>query len=213
MIAVIDYGTGNLLSVKKALEAVSNQEVVVTSDRALLQKASHIVLPGVGSFSVGMANLARAGMVEALRSEVMDKGKSFLGICLGMQLLAERGEEGEICDGLGFIPGRVRKLDAEGLVAPHLGWNSVYGIDSCSLMDGMDGKDFYFVHNYVFEAPESVCVARCGYGESFVAAVQKDNIFATQFHPEKSRSNGLNLLKAFLQGKTCSRSDWFLSCS
>lgn len=214
MIAVIDYGTGNLLSVRKAFEAVAgSREVVVTNSPQDLAKASHIVLPGVGSFPVGMANLEKHGLIDVLRSEVLEGGKPFLGICLGMQLLAETGEESGEVKGLGFLPGRVRQLAPGDNPRLHLGWNDIQLNGNGSLLDGTDGTDFYFVHQYVYDAPDEVAVAHCSYGEEFVAAVQQDNIFATQFHPEKSRKAGLDVLRAFLRGKACSKSDWFLSSS
>ena len=214
MIAIIDYGTGNLLSVRNAFEAVAGgAEVFVTHSPKELEKASHIVLPGVGSFPVGMENLTRFGMVDALRREIIERGKPFLGICLGMQLLMEEGEESGIHPGLGLLPGRVKKLSSGDNPRLHLGWNNLTDVAPGSLLDGAEGKDFYFVHQYVCDAPTETAAAYCNYGQRFVAAIERDNIFATQFHPEKSRKTGLDVLKGFLRGKPCLKYDWFLSCS
>ena len=180
MIAIIDYGTGNLLSVKKAFEAVApEKEIIVTDSPEVLSRSSHIVLPGVGSFPVGMRNLSKLGIVDALRSEVLEGGKPFLGICLGMHLLAEVGEESGECEGLAFLPGRVRRLFPGDNPKLHIGWNDLEKVNGDSLLDGVKDKDFYFVHQYVYDAPDEVAVARCTYGERFVAAVQHNNIFAT----------------------------------
>ena len=212
-IVVIDYGLGNLLSVAKAFEEVCGRgQVLVTGAPAKLKEASHLVLPGVGNFKTGMENLRKLGLVETLKEEVLTKGKPFLGICLGMQLLAEVGEEFGEHHGLGFIPGRVRQLRSNGLPLPHIGWQDIERVKDTHLFDERSSKkDYYFVHSFVLECPEDYVTAACTYGERFPAAVQKDNIMATQFHPEKSREAGLDILRSFLRGKECSRSEWFLS--
>ena len=212
-IVVIDYGLGNLLSVAKAFEEVSGGvEVLVTGKATDLEQGSHLVLPGVGNFKTGMENLRRLGLVKPLEEEVLGKGKPFLGICLGLQLLAEVGEEFGEHRGLGFIPGRVRQLRSNGLPLPHIGWQDIERVKDTHLFDERSSKkDYYFVHSFVLECPEDYVTAACTYGERFPAAVQKDNIMATQFHPEKSREAGLDILRNFLRGKECSRSEWFLS--
>jgi glutamine amidotransferase len=212
-IVVIDYGLGNLLSVAKAFEEIGGQgEVLVTGDPASLQKATHIVLPGVGNFKTGMENLRRRGLVQPLEEEILGKGKPFLGICLGMQLLAEVGEEFGKHHGLGFVPGRVRQLVSNGLPLPHIGWQDIEIVGkSYAFAAGIAERDFYFVHSFVLECPEDYVTAYCTYGERFPAAIQNNNILATQFHPEKSREAGLDILRNFLRGKACSKSEWFLS--
>jgi len=213
MIVVIDHGLGNLLSVCNALESVAGEEpVVVTSSPEPLVTADRIVIPGVGNYQQGMNNLEALGLVEPLRDAVINKRIPMLGICLGMQLLAETGEEYGQRQGLSFIPGRVRELDAGGFEIPHLGWDDIEIINHSSLFPADAGeRDYYFVHSYVFDCPSKYVLAWCDYGEKFPAAVQKDNIFGIQFHPEKSRSAGLDILRNFLRGKECSKSAWFLS--
>ncbi len=215
MIAIVHHGMGNLHSVAKALEVVGHgRRVMVTEAPGDLSSASHIVLPGVGNFQQGMANLRRMGMVGALEEAVLGKGKPFLGICLGMQLLADVGEEYGETEGLGWIRGRVRPLRAGDLYVPHLGWNTIAVRQDCGLFRNVDSRrDFFFVHSYVFECHEDVAVAHAEYGERFVAALKKGNINATQFHPEKSRSHGLRILEIFVQEGECSSEAWFLSSS
>jgi glutamine amidotransferase len=212
-IVVIDYGLGNLLSVAKAFEEVCGRgEVLVTDAPASLKEASHLVLPGVGNFKTGMENLRKLGLSETLKEEVFTKGKPFLGICLGMQLLAEVGEEFGEHHGLGFVPGRVRQLDSNGLPLPHIGWQDIEITAKNSAFAATAAKrDFYFVHSFILECPEEYVTAYCTYGERFPAAIQKDNILATQFHPEKSREAGLDILRNFMRGKECSKPEWFLS--
>lgn len=215
MIAIVHHGMGNLLSVAKALDvAGGGRRVEITADPEELRRASHIVLPGVGQFRQGMANLKRLGMIEALEEVVLRDGKPFLGICLGMQLLADVGEEYGETPGLGWVRGRVRSLNAGDLYVPHLGWNNLDVRDGCDWFRNVDTRrDFFFVHSYVFDCWEDVVVAYAKYGEQFVAALKKDNIHAVQFHPEKSRGHGLRLLENFVQGGQCSNDAWFLSSS
>lgn len=199
MVVIIDYGMGNLFSVKNALGAI-NAEVVISKNPEDLKKADHIILPGVGAFPDGMKNLKELGIIPALEDEVLKKKKPFLGICLGMQLLASEGEEHGLTSGLGWIKGRVRKFDvSEELRIPHVGWNDVSPAPNAKLFAGIDSNIFYFVHSY-FLVPENsgLVSASCEYGEKFTAAVESGNIFGVQFHPEKSQKSGLKLLKNFL---------------
>jgi glutamine amidotransferase len=194
--AIIDYGMGNVASVEKALSFLGVSSTV-TNDFSKIQSSDCIVLPGVGAFNQGMNNLKRLGLVKVLNSEIIDKKKPFLGICLGMQLLATTGSEPELCSGLGWIDGEVLKINDENLPLPHLGWNNLL-VKKESFISEFDQKDFYFIHSYHFKVlnPLNV-IATVDYGGSYVAAVKKDNIFATQFHPEKSQTAGLELLKLF----------------
>lgn len=194
MIAIIDYGMGNLRSVQKAFEFVDLKAEIVTSP-AEMEGAGKIVLPGVGAFSDAMDALTREGWVPAIRRAV-EAGKPLLGICLGMQLLFEHSEEGGSFAGLGLLPGRVRRLP-EGRKIPHMGWNDIT-LRPSPLFAGIAPRPYvYFVHSYYADAAEEHIIATADYGLPFCAAVQKGNIYATQFHPEKSGDVGLNMLRNF----------------
>jgi glutamine amidotransferase len=198
MIAIVDYGMGNLRSVSKAFEAVGH-EAVVTRDRATIKNASHVVLPGVGAFGDCMANLERFDLVEPIRSTIQS-GKPFLGICLGLQLLFTESEEFGLHKGLGIIPGKVRKFVLDpALKVPHMGWNQVNIQRACPLFDDIaDGSNWYFVHSYFVDpADRTVAATTTTYGIPFVSSIWKENIVACQFHPEKSQSVGLRLIKNF----------------
>ncbi|WP_455244238.1 imidazole glycerol phosphate synthase subunit HisH [Petrachloros mirabilis] len=198
MIAIIDYGMGNLRSVSKAFEAVGHQ-AMVTRDLAEIRKASHVVLPGVGAFGDCMANLKRLDLVESIRSTIKS-GKPFLGICLGLQLLFSESEEFGLHTGLDIIPGRVRKFDLDpSLKVPHMGWNQIKMQKTCPIFDGIaDGSNWYFVHSYFVDPADRIVVATMTtYGMPFVSSIWKDNVVACQFHPEKSQASGLRLIKNF----------------
>lgn len=199
-IAVVDYGMGNLRSVCKALEHVApDAEVTLTADPEAIRSSERVVVPGQGALPDCMRQLAaseaRAAVVEATQH------KPFLGICIGLQMLFERGEEGDTA-GLGLLPGRVPRFPASsGLKIPHIGWNEVRQERSHALWQGIaDGSRFYFVHSY-YPAPSdrALTAATCVYGAPFTCAVARDNIFAVQFHPEKSQSAGLQLLSNFVR--------------
>lgn len=201
-IAVIDYKTGNLHSVAKALEFVGG-DVIVTSDRKELEAADKIVLPGVGAFGEGMACLRALGLIEVLNREVRDKKKPFLGICLGMQLTATVGEEHGKHQGLGWIDARVARLrfDSPTYKIPHMGWDDVNFVKESPLFAGLASPaTFYFVHSYHL-APENknLITGVCDYGGAFAAAISFDNIHLTQFHPEKSQKKGLKVLENFVK--------------
>jgi glutamine amidotransferase len=210
MIAIIDYDMGNLRSVQKAFEAVGH-DAVVTRDRRTIGDASHLVLPGVGAFADCMANLERYGLIEPIRKAVA-AGKPFLGICLGLQLLFTESEEFGRHGGLDLVPGRVTRFrfglpgagdGAGGLKVPHMGWNTVaVRRRAPPLKDIESGEHFYFVHSYVVEpAEEAVAATVTEYGVSFVSSVWRDNVFACQFHPEKSQAAGLRLIRNFGEWK------------
>lgn len=200
-VAIIDYGRGNVRSVKNAVEHCG-ADAVVTADPQVLDDASHIILPGVGAFGAAMAALDAKDLPEILRREALEKGKPFLGICLGMQLLADRSEEHGTHAGLGWIAGEVVRLDAglDRLKIPHMGWNDVALTAPHPLFAGLgsDQLTFYFVHSYHFRAGLHV-LASCDYGTRFTAAVAKDNILGVQFHPEKSQDSGVALLENFVR--------------
>ena len=202
LVALVDYGMGNLHSVRHALGMVG-ADVIVTHDPAELARASRIVLPGVGAFGECIKNLRAGGIVEALESEVRGKGKPMLGICLGMQVLASSSDEMGQNEGLGWIPGHVKRLDVTGtkLRVPHVGWNQVQVNEPVHpVLKGVKAEStFYFVHSHAFVTDDPKhSIASCEYAGAFTCAVAKDNIIATQFHPEKSQQNGLALLEAFL---------------
>ncbi len=195
MIAIIDYGMGNLRSVQKAFEYLG-LDARITDSQNDLKDASHIVLPGVGAFADAAACLDQSGMQRTMLEEIK-KGKPFLGICLGMQLLFDASHENGEHKGLGLISGEVVPFKVQGLKVPHMGWNSLIARDN-ALFDDIDGKFVYFVHSYhAAGVPDCCIIAEADYGDRFTAAVQKDNIFGLQFHPEKSGDTGLDMLRRF----------------
>ena len=202
MIAIIDYGMGNLRSVSKAFEAVGHQ-ALVTRDARVIGNADHVVLPGVGAFGDCMANIEQYGLVEPIRTAIQS-GKPFLGICLGLQVLFTESEEFGPHKGLDIISGKVRRFEGgQALKVPHMGWNQVHAQRTCPLFDGVaDGSDWYFVHSYFVDPSDKQLAATVTtYGIPFVSSVWKDNIVACQFHPEKSQTVGLRLIKNFGEWK------------
>lgn len=198
-IDIIDYGMGNLQSVRNALERLGC-EVQVTSNPDALGDADALILPGVGAFGEAMSNLRQRNLVEPLKHAVLGEGKPLLGICLGMQLLADSSEERGSCSGLSLIPGDVRGIPiAEGLRLPHIGWNGVSVRKRDPLFrDIQEGGAFYFVHSYRFECDSAYISGLTDYGVEITAAVQKERIFGVQFHPERSQRKGLRLLRNFV---------------
>jgi glutamine amidotransferase len=195
MIAIVDYGMGNLRSVQKAFE-IQGFDARITSNKNLIRDASHIVLPGVGAIADAMYNLGKAGLTGALISEVKG-GKPFLGICLGMQMLFEKSHEDGLHDCLGLIPGEVVPFNID-LWVPHIGWNSLEIQDNTILGNPGQETYVYFVHSYhgVCNDKEDIA-AMTNYGYRFVSAVRHDNVFGVQFHPEKSGDVGLEILNKF----------------
>ncbi len=207
MIALIDYGVGNLYSVEKALAAVGGK-VLVTSNAADLKRADKLVLPGVGAFGDCMKNLEATGLIPTIIEQIFMK-KPILGICVGLQILFEKSEESPEIKGLGVFKGEVKKIRAGGLKIPHMGWNSVkvgrknylVKFGAPKLLAGLSKTPyFYFVHSYhAVPSNENLVTATTDYGEDVTAAVELGNIFATQFHPEKSGDVGLQVLKNFVE--------------
>jgi len=203
VIAIVDYGMGNLRSVQKAFERVgSPAEIVSTPSK--LRRANKIVLPGVGAFRDAIDHLQRQGLVRTL-VDMIESGRPFLGICLGLQLLFDVSYEDGQYRGLGVLPGRVIRFDfagrpaANGLKVPHMGWNQLSWSTQCPLFEQLEsGQYFYFVHSfYVDPMDREVACGRCDYGVDFTAMVWRDNLFAMQFHPEKSQEAGLQMIRNF----------------
>lgn len=195
MIAVIDYGAGNLFSVCNALRYL-NLPYVVTKDAAEIKAARGIILPGVGAFSDAMAKLNATGLVDLLKEEA--EKKPFLGVCLGLQMLFEEGREFGVTKGLGLLPGIVRELRADGQKLPHIGWNTAHIVHECPLTEGIAYESyFYYVHSFCAETDDKYIALATTYGETFPGMVWRDHIFGCQFHPEKSGEVGLQILKNF----------------
>lgn len=197
MIAIVDYGMGNLRSVHKAFERVGFS-AVVTQDREVIRKADGLVVPGVGAFKKAMENLKILKLIDPIL-EFIAKGKPFLGICLGLQLLFMESEEFGHQQGLGIFKGRVVRFPDSSLKVPHIGWNSIRWKKSVPIFEGLaDGSYFYFVHSY-FPVPEEqeLVATTTYYGIEFTSSISRGNLFALQFHPEKSQTAGLQIIKNF----------------
>ena len=208
-ITIIDYGSGNLRSAAKALEVANknlnvNSKIVITSDPEVIKKSNKIILPGQGSFRDCFLGIKKInGLIDTLNDFVLVQKKPIFGICVGMQLFAKIGYESEETKGFGWIDGIVKKINNinKTLKLPHMGWNQIEFKKDFLLFSGIENKShMYFVHSYEFLTKQKDCiVATTNYGNSIIVAVAKDNIFGTQFHPEKSQKNGLKLLENFLK--------------
>lgn len=199
MIAIIDYDAGNIKSVEKAIESLG-EEVIITRNKEELLAADKVILPGVGAFGDAMEKLRSYGLEEVIH-EIVNKGTPFLGICLGLQLLFESSDETPGVKGLGLLKGKIVKIpDDQGLKVPHIGWNSLKFPNKGKLYQGITEDSYvYFVHSYYLQAEdESIVVATTDYVTHIHASVEKDNIYACQFHPEKSSKVGLQILKNFV---------------
>lgn len=199
MISIIDYDAGNIKSVEKAL-AHLGEEAVITRDRDVILSSDKVILPGVGAFGDAMAKLHEYNLVNVIY-DVVDKKIPFLGICLGLQLMFESSEESKGVTGLGLLPGEIVRIpDKEGLKIPHMGWNNIKVRDDSRLFAGLPEDPYvYFVHSYYLKArEEAIVAATTEYSVKIHAAVEKDNLFACQFHPEKSSEVGLKILKNFV---------------
>ena len=197
-VVVVDYGLGNLWSVRNAFEFVG-ANVIVSSDPAEVAGAKRLVLPGVGSFGAGMRNLREGGLVDALNEAVVNRGIPLLGICLGMQMLLNSSEEGQL-NGLGLIEGGCKKFKhSSDLKVPHMSWNRVIDEGRSNLLSGIKDPRFYFVHSYYAEPlKEEHIMFSTIYGKKFASGIKRDNILGVQFHPEKSHKYGLSLMQNFL---------------
>ena len=199
MIAIIDYDAGNVKSVQKAL-AYLHEDTILTRDPKQLLAAEKVILPGVGAFGDAMGKLKEYGLIDVI-SEIVDKNTPFLGICLGLQLLFDSSEESPGVEGLKILPGKILRIpSAEGLKIPHIGWNSLSFPQKGRLFEGFSREPYvYFVHSYYLKAEEDIVTARTEYGVSIDASVEKGNLFACQFHPEKSSEAGLKILENFVR--------------
>lgn len=201
MIAIIDYDAGNIKSVEKALQYLG-EEAVITRDAGEILMADKVILPGVGAFGDAMEKLNRYGLVPVVH-EVVEKGIPFLGICLGLQLMFESSEEAPGVEGLGLLKGKIVRIpEGDGLKVPHMGWNSLSFPKEGRLFVGIPENSYvYFVHSYYLQAEEDIVTATAEYGVTIHASVEKGNVFACQFHPEKSSHTGLTILKNFVELK------------
>lgn len=200
MIAIIDYDAGNIKSVEKALDFLG-QETLTTGDADCILRADKVILPGVGAFGDAMENLRKTGLYKVIR-QVADKGTPFLGICLGMQLLFESSEEAPGVRGLGLLEGEILRIpEQEGLKIPHMGWNSLHLENDGRLFRGIEEQEYvYFVHSFYLKAKhEEIVKASTEYSTHIHASVERGNVFACQFHPEKSSETGLKILKNFVE--------------
>jgi len=202
-LAIIDYGMGNVQSVFNAFQLLE-ENIEITDNSKTLANADAIILPGVGAFSDGMRNLKERGLIEVLQTEVVDKKKPYLGICLGLEFLAKKSFEGGEHEGLGWINGVVEKIvpNDKTLKVPHMGWNDTKVLKKDGLLKEIEDPVFYYLHSYYLNTAPSekdVVTSVCDYGEVMISStIQKDNIYAVQFHPEKSQSTGIKLLKNFV---------------
>lgn len=197
MIAIIDYGMGNLRSVEKAFNHIGSNTIVTNSPKEI-QNANKVVLPGVGAYADAISCLKESGLDQVIRNVIRDN-KPFLGICLGLQLLFDSSEENGGVEGLGILKGKIKKINTN-LKIPHMGWNKLNFNSSNLLFKGLSDNTYvYFVHSYYLEAEDkSIVIAKTNYGKDIEISVNKDNIFLTQFHPEKSGETGLTILKNFI---------------
>ena len=198
-VCIIDYGIGNIKAFKNIYEK-SNINAVITTKKNQLEDATHLILPGVGAFDWAMSKLDKSGLRETLDTLVLDRKIPILGICVGMQMMASRSEEG-ILPGLNWIKGKVLKFD-ENTLLPHMGWNNVKVSVTSKIFNNMENPEFYFLHSYYYQVEDAKNIlATSEYGELFSSAINKENIFGTQFHPEKSHENGIKILENFVKIK------------
>jgi glutamine amidotransferase len=200
-ICILDYGCGNVLSVYNLFNTLT-EEAVVSNKPDVIKKASHIVLPGVGAFGSSVQKIKLKLPLKIIENEVFKKKKPFLGICVGMQVLANTGYEFGLHQGLGWIPGKVIKINSKDLPLPHVGWNNISIKKKSPIIEHLSKSDFYFVHSFIFK-PKNLdnVIATTKYQEEFCSIIQDENIYGTQFHPEKSQKAGKILIENFLSLK------------
>lgn len=199
-IIIIDYGMGNLKSISSAFKYLNIENIILSNDYAVIKHADRILLPGVGSFVKAMEQIKELELDKILDEIVLEYKKPIFGICLGMQLLCKSSEEEGGGEGLGYIDAECKKFSIENLKVPHVGFNQVMINPHAKLYDGFVGEnDFYFTHSYRLESSNDITQSMCNYGENFIASYEHGNIVGTQFHPELSQTNGLKLLKNFIE--------------
>ncbi len=200
LICILDYGSGNVRSVYNVLEHLGHN-AIISNSKEVIRNCSHFILPGVGSFTSAMKNIDSNIPFDQLENEVVNKGKPFLGICVGMQVLANHGYEFNKCEGFGWIPGIVNRLNVTDLPLPHVGWNDITIKKESQIFDNLkEYRDFYFVHSYAFDVENNEHVlASSNYGKEFNSIICKDNIYGFQFHPEKSQRAGQLMLNNFIK--------------
>jgi glutamine amidotransferase len=197
-ICILDYGSGNVGSISNLLKYLK-YDSVISNNIEEIKNASHVILPGVGSFGSSMSKINEKIPINILKHEIVQKGKPFLGICVGMQVLTESGFENGNYKGLGWIKGTVRKLEAKNLPLPHIGWNSIrVSVNNLLTKNLEDIDDFYFVHSYHCEIDNKYIISNTTYGQTFCSMLNYNNIFGVQFHPEKSQKAGLKIIKNFI---------------
>ncbi len=200
-ICILDYGSGNVASVFNMLKFIEF-DPEISNDKKKIRDASHVILPGVGSYNSGMEKIKRKLPIDCLENEILKKGKPFLGICLGMQVLSTVGYEFGKYQGLNWVEGEVKELDVKKSILPHVGWNEVNAESKNNILfNNIDNdENFYFVHSYHFKSfNKKNILATSIYEETFASAIRKDNVFGVQFHPEKSQKSGMKLLRNFLK--------------
>lgn len=201
MIAIVDYGSGNVAAIADIFKRLKVPHAV-TADHAQLRNADRYILPGVGAFDTTMRTLRDSGLVDVLNEEVHGRGKKIMGVCVGMQILGDSSDEG-VLPGLGWIPGHIRRIDTNTLKSlpklPHMGWNSIKTIEASPLFEGVDVEQgFYFLHSYFFDAARTQdVIATMSYGTELPCGVANSNVYGFQFHPEKSHANGLAVFRNF----------------
>lgn len=199
-IAIVDYGMGNIKSIISALKYLEITDITVAHDYKILKSADKLILPGVGSFNQAMQNIKALGLDKSLKTIGLEDKKPILGICLGMQLMGKYSTEEGLCEGLCFVDGEVTKFDIGELRVPHVGFDQIIINDNAKLYDGINQQsDFYFTHSYKMTSEKHINQSECAYGEKFIASFEVGNIVGVQFHPELSQTNGLKLLRNFLE--------------
>ena len=198
MIAIIDYGMGNLRSIQNKLQRL-DADACITSDPLEIEKANKLILPGVGHFATGMENLRSRRLIDPIGHKVVDHHTPILGICLGMQLFSRHSAEGDV-PGLGYIDAETVRLPPNNVKIPHMGWNTLENRAPCVLFDNLpEDAELYFVHSFHVQAPKAVIASTTDYGITFASTIHQNNIYGTQFHPEKSHGAGMTILRNFLE--------------
>ena len=199
-VVIIDYGVGNVFSIYNSLDKLGLCRIEISSKESQIKSADALILPGVGAFEACLRNFKKDGLMDCVGEAVQINNKPILGICVGMQLMADHSEENGFHNGLGWIPGRVIKFDSsDSFPVPHVGWNNMSLNNNAALFSRLSGSPhFYFDHSYHFSCPDEFKIATCDYGIELTAAIANNNIFGVQFHPEKSQTNGLRLFRGFL---------------